>query len=52
MEKLLSLQTIIEIAEDKIMADLCIKYYYENNEEKKQEIYNEIQEFYKKINCK
>jgi hypothetical protein len=46
------LETIIEIAEDKIIADLCVKYYYETDPIKKQEIFNEIQEWYKKINKK
>lgn len=46
------IETIIEVAEDKIMADLCIKYYYEVDEEKKKIIFNEIQEWYKKINNK
>jgi hypothetical protein len=49
---MLRLQTIIEIAEDKIVADLCVKYYYETDEVKKQQIFNEIQEWYKKINQK
>jgi hypothetical protein len=52
MPRLLSLETIIEIAEDKILADLCIKYFYETDEDKKKLIYDEIQEMYKKINDK
>lgn len=46
------LETIIEIAEDKIIADLCVKYYYETDEEKRKLIYDEIQQMYKKINNK
>jgi hypothetical protein len=45
-------QTILEIAEDAIIADLCVKYYYETDEEKKKLIFEEIQEWYKKINKK
>jgi len=45
-------QTIIEIAEDAIIADLCVKYYYETDPIKKQQLFNEIQEWYKKINKK
>lgn len=42
---------IIEIAEDRLMADLCLKWYLEEDEEKKKEIYeNEIIPLYKKIN--
>lgn len=46
------LETIIEIAEDKIIADLCVKYYYETDEERKKQLFDEIQEWYKKINNK
>lgn len=46
------LETILEIAEDKIIADLCVKYYYEIDENKKKIIFDEIQEMYKKINNK
>lgn len=45
-------QTIIEIAEDAIIADLCVKYYYEQDPVKKQQLFDEIQEWYKKINKK
>jgi hypothetical protein len=45
-------QTIIEIAEDAIIADLCIKYYYETDPVKKQQLFDEIQALYKKINNK
>jgi hypothetical protein len=48
----MKLQTILEIAEDKIIADLCVKYYYETDEVKKNIIFEEIQEWYKKINKK
>lgn len=52
MSRLLPLETIIEIAEDKIIADLCVKYYYEIDEDEKKIIYEVIQEMYKKINEK
>jgi hypothetical protein len=45
-------ETIIQIAEDAIIADLCVKYYYETDEVKKQQLYEEIQQWYKKINNK
>jgi hypothetical protein len=48
----MDVNTIIEIAEDKIFADLCVKYYYETDEIKKKIIFDEIQEMYKKINNK
>ncbi len=48
----MDIKNIIEIAEDKIIADLCVKYYYETDEVKKKEIYDEIQLMYKKINGK
>ena len=48
----MKLQTILEIAEDAIIADLCVKYYYETDDVKKQEIFEEIQNWYKKINKK
>ena len=42
---------IIEIAIDRLMSDLCLKWYLEKDEEKKCEIYNnEILPLYKKIN--
>lgn len=52
MLRLLPLETIIEIAEDKIVADLCVKYYYETDEDKKKLIFDEIQQWYIKINSK
>lgn len=45
-------KTILEVAEDAIVADLCVKYYYETDEERKKKIFDEIQEWYKKINNK
>lgn len=51
----MDIKTIIEIAEDKIIADLCVGYYYavENGDEMKQQlIYEEIQKWYAKINKK
>lgn len=47
----MKVKNIIEIAEDRIMSDLCLKWYLEPDEEKKKEIYdNEIMPLYKKIN--
>jgi len=44
-------QNIIEIAEDRMMSDLCLKWYLETDEEKKKAIYeNEILPLYKQIN--
>lgn len=41
----------IDIAMDRLMSDLCLKYYLETDEKVKQEIYdNEIIPLYKKIN--
>ena len=45
----MKIQTIMEIAEDAIMAELCVKYYNEKDEEKRKLIYNEILEFHKVI---
>jgi hypothetical protein len=42
---------VIEIAEDRMMSDLCIKWYLEENEEIKSKIYyEEILPLYNKIN--
>lgn len=52
---------IIEIAEDRIMSDLCVKWHFldhvesyriltDEEAEEKFKLYNEIQEFYKKLN--
>ncbi len=49
---IMELKNIIEIAEDKIFADLCVRYYLETDETKKLEIFNQIQEMYKKLNNK
>ena len=47
----MSIELAIEIAMDKLMSDLCLKYYLETNEKVKQDIYdNEIVPLYKKIN--
>lgn len=47
----MEVQTIIEIAEDRMMSDLCLKWYLEIDEEKKKAIYdNEIIPLYKQIN--
>ena len=43
---------IIEIAEDRMISDLCLEYYNETDENKKEEIFNKIQDLYKKINNK
>ncbi len=43
-------KTIMEIAEDHIISDLCLKWYLEKDEENKRNIYeNEIIPFYEEI---
>jgi hypothetical protein len=46
----MKIDNIIEIAEDRMMSDLCLKWYNETDEHKKQEIYKLILELYNKIN--
>jgi hypothetical protein len=47
----MDIQLVIDIAMDRLMSDLCLKYYLEQDEKVKQEIYdNEIIPLYKKIN--
>ena len=47
----MSVDLAIEIAMDRLMSDLCFKYYLETDEKVKQQIYeNEIIPLYKKIN--
>lgn len=47
----MEIQNIIEIAEDRMMSDLCLKWFLETDEEKKKAIYeNEILSLYKQIN--
>ena len=47
----MEIQNIIEIAEDRMMSDLCLKWFLETDEEKKKAIYeNEILPLYKQIN--
>ena len=46
----MDLQTIKEIAQDRIISDLCIKWYLEENEQNKIIIYDEIIKLYIKIN--
>jgi hypothetical protein len=47
----MDIQLVIDIAMDRLMSDLCLKYYLETDEKVKQEIYeNEIIPLYKKIN--
>lgn len=48
----MEINNIIEIAEDRIISDLCLQWYNEPNETIKQELYNKIQELYIKINEK
>ena len=54
----MKVSTMIEIAEDAIIADLCVKWYLLNDKtdaesiKQKDEIYKQIQELYKKINKK
>ena len=46
----MKINNIIEVAEDRMMSDLCLEWYNETDENKKQEIFDKIQELYKKIN--
>ena len=46
----MKIDNIIEIAEDRMMSDLCLKWYNETDEIKKKEILDKIDELYKKIN--
>ena len=48
----MEIQTIVEIAEDRMMSDLCLKWYLETNAEIKNQIYDEIIMLYHKINIK
>jgi len=48
----MEIENIVEIAEDALMSSLCLQWYNETDEEKKQELFNKIQELYKKINEK
>lgn len=36
-------ELIIEIAKDRVISDLCLKYYSETNPETKKEIFKQIQ---------
>lgn len=47
----MEIRNIIEIAEDRMMSDLCLKWFLEEDEEIKKQIYDEeILPLYKKIN--
>lgn len=47
----MDIQLVIDIAMDRLMSDLCLKYYLEQDEVKKRIIYeNDIIPLYKKIN--
>tara|TARA_R110000868_G_scaffold265275_2_gene524071 strand:+ start:1666 stop:1818 length:153 start_codon:yes stop_codon:yes gene_type:complete len=47
----MKIKNVIEIAEDRLMSDICLRWYLETDGAKKQEIYvNEILPLYKKIN--
>jgi hypothetical protein len=48
----MEIENIVEIAEDALMSSLCLQWYNETDEEKKQEIHKLILELYKKINEK
>mgnify|MGYP000653439568 CR=1 FL=1 len=48
----MEIENIVEIAEDALKSSLCLQWYNETDEEKKQELFNKIQELYKKINEK
>jgi hypothetical protein len=48
----MNVELVIEIAMDRLMSELCLKYYLETDEKVKQEIYDdEIIPLYKKINA-
>lgn len=47
----MNIELVFDIAMDRLMSDLCLKYYLEQDEEKKNKIYiEEIIPLYKKIN--
>jgi hypothetical protein len=47
----MNVELVIEIALDRLMSKLCLKYYLEQDENVKQKIYDdEIIPLYKKIN--
>jgi hypothetical protein len=47
----MEIENVIEIAEDRLMSDICLRWYLETDEAKKQEIYDTyILPLYKKIN--
>jgi hypothetical protein len=47
----MNVELVIEIAMDRLMSELCLKYYLETDDNVKQKIYNdEIIPLYKKIN--
>jgi len=47
----MKIQTIIEVAEDRMLSDLCLKWYLETDDEIKNKIYHEeILPLYNKIN--
>ena len=46
----MKINNIVEVAEDALMSNLCLEWYNETDENKKQEIFDKIQELYKKIN--
>ena len=48
----MEIDNIVEIAEDALMSSLCLEWYKEIDEIKKQELYNKIQDLYNKINGK
>lgn len=48
----MNVELVIEIALDRLMSELCLKYYLETDENMKQKIYDdEIIPLYKKINA-
>lgn len=48
----MKISNIIEIAEDRMISDLCFQWFNETDEKKKQEVFDKIQDLYKKINNK
>ena len=47
----MDIELITDIAIDRLMSDICLKWYLESDEEKKKQIFdNEIMPLYKQIN--
>jgi len=47
----MDIELITDIAIDRLMSDICLKWYLESDDEKKKQIFdNEIMPLYKQIN--